>query len=58
VVVGVTWRNPHVSFVVIATNENNEEETWEVETTSLSNLRGWNIEPNFIKASEIEPDLN
>ncbi len=51
-VVGVTWRNPHVSFVVTATNENNEEETWEIETTSLSNLRRWNIEPNFIKAGD------
>ena len=52
VVVGVTWRNPHVTFVVVGNNAAGEEVIWQVETTSLSNLRRWNIEPNFIKAGD------
>jgi hypothetical protein len=48
VVTGVSWRNPHINFIVTATNEAGEEEVWQVESTSMSNLRRWRIQPGFV----------
>ena len=47
-VTGVVWRNPHVSFSMTS----DAGETWEIETTSLSNLRKWSIPPDFIEVGD------
>jgi len=52
VVTAVSWRNPHITFLLSRTNENGEEEIWDIESTSMSNLRRWQIEPGFMQAGD------
>ncbi|HEY5665634.1 MAG TPA: DUF6152 family protein [Gammaproteobacteria bacterium] len=52
VVSSISWRNPHVSFTLTAVGEGGESETWEIETTSLSNLRKFEIAPDFMRVGE------
>ncbi len=39
VISDITWRNPHVLFDVMATNEDGQEVLWNVETLSMSMMR-------------------
>lgn len=51
--VSVSWSNPHVTFTVAVTSSaGRERELWEVETTSLSNLRKFDIEPDFMQVGD------
>lgn len=50
--VGVSWSNPHVTFDVAVTTDDGEREVWEVETTSLSNLRKFDIAPDFMRVGD------
>ncbi len=46
------WRNPHVVITVSVRNNSGEVEVWDMATTSLSNLRRWQIDPNFIEIGD------
>jgi hypothetical protein len=48
----VLWRNPHVHMTVLVPNESGETVTWDIEATSLSNLRRWDISPDFLAAGD------
>jgi Family of unknown function (DUF6152) len=51
--VAVSWSNPHVTFTVAVTpSGGGERELWEVETTSLSNLRKFEIAPDFMQVGD------
>ena len=52
IVSSISWRNPHVSFTMTAVGENGETETWEIETTSLSNLRKFEIAADFMQVGD------
>ena len=52
VVSSISWRNPHVSFTMAAVGNGGETETWEIETTSLSNLRKFEIAPDFMQVGD------
>lgn len=52
VVRSISWRNPHVSFTMTATGDGGQPEVWEIETTSLSNLRKFEIAPDFMSAGD------
>jgi hypothetical protein len=51
-VMDILWRNPHpqVSMRVIA--DSGEVQIWEIATTALSNMRRWQIEPNFMHVGD------
>jgi hypothetical protein len=48
----VLWRNPHVHMTVETTTASGEPAIWEVEATSLSNLRRFDITPDFLAAGD------
>jgi len=51
--VAVSWSNPHVTFTVAVTpSGGGAPELWEVETTSLSNLRKFDIAPDFMQVGD------
>ena len=52
VVSAISWRNPHVSFTMTMVGENGQPEVWEIETTSLSNLRKFEIAPDFMQVGD------
>ena len=52
VITQTIWRNPHVQISMRVTDENGDEEIWEMATQALSNLRRWQIEPDFIAVGE------
>jgi hypothetical protein len=52
VVTEVLWRNPHVQLSMRSRDENGVEISWELATTSLSNMRRWKIEPDFIEVGD------
>lgn len=52
VVTEVLWRNPHVQLSLRVTDENGEAQIWEMATTSLSNMRRWQIDPAFIEVGD------
>jgi len=52
VVTETVWRNPHVQITMLVTNETGEEEIWDMATTALSNMRRWQIDPDFIAVGE------
>ena len=47
----VLWRNPHIQLAIEVTTADGERE-WELATTSLSNLRRWQIVPDFIAVGD------
>lgn len=51
-VTAVSWRNPHITFLVAAPDENGTEQIWEIESTSMSNLRRWRIDPGFMQVGD------
>lgn len=51
--VSVAWSNPHVTFTVAVTpSDGGERQIWDVETTSLSNLRKFDIAPGFMHVGD------
>jgi len=48
----VLWRNPHVHMTVVTSSPSGEAVTWDVEATSLSNLRRWDISPDFLRTGD------
>lgn len=52
VVSSISWRNPHVSFTMTAVGDSGAEEVWEIETTSLSNLRKFEISADFMQVGD------
>ncbi|MDH3419699.1 MAG: DUF6152 family protein [Gammaproteobacteria bacterium] len=51
-VTGLLWRNPHVQVSMTVIGEDGNPQQWEMATTSLSNIRRWQIEPNFIEVGD------
>ena len=51
-VAGVTWRNPHIRFTLRAPDASGQPALWQIETTSLSNLRRWEIAPEFMRVGD------
>ena len=52
-VTDVLWRNPHVQLSMAVTDENGNLLQWEMATTSLSNMRRWQIDRDFIEVGDI-----
>jgi hypothetical protein len=52
IVASISWRNPHVSFTLTVAGKDGQPETWEIETTSLSNLRKFEISPDFMQVGD------
>lgn len=52
VVTNVLWRNPHVQVDIEVTDANGETEIRELATTALSNIRRWQISPDFIEVGD------
>ena len=52
-VANVLWRNPHVQVTLLVTGENGEVQTWDMATTALSNMRRWQLPPEFIKVGDV-----
>ena len=48
----VGWRNPHVYFAVSVTEDNGEEELWQIETNSVSILRRMDISSDVLKVGD------
>jgi len=51
-VTDILWRNPHVQVSMRVLDENGVAQDWNMATTSLSNLRRWQIDPSFIQVGE------
>jgi len=51
-VTGVLWRNPHVQVSMRVTGPDGTAQDWDMATTSLSNIRRWQMDPNFIAVGE------
>jgi len=52
VVTDVLWRNPHVQVSMSVIDENGNPQDWEMATTSLSNLRRWQMDASFIEVGD------
>ena len=51
-VVDILWRNPHVQVSLRVTDDSGNPQDWRMSTTSLSNLRRWQIDASFIEVGE------
>jgi hypothetical protein len=51
-VTDVLWRNPHVQLSIEIIDDEGNAEEWELATTSLSNLRRWQIAADFIEIGD------
>ena len=51
-VTDILWRNPHVQLSMTVIDENGNPQQWEMATTSLSNLRRWQIDRDFIEVGD------
>lgn len=52
VVTDVLWRNPHAQVSMRVTDENGDEQLWEMAMDSVSNMRRWKIDPSFITVGD------
>lgn len=52
-VTSVIWRNPHVQVSMRVTGSDGEAQDWEMATTSLSNMRRWQMDPDFIAVGDV-----
>jgi hypothetical protein len=52
VVTAVLWRNPHVQVSLQGSDASGNDVVWELATTSLSNMRRWKIDPDFIEVGD------
>jgi hypothetical protein len=48
----VLWRNPHVQVSMRIAGTDGSEQDWAMATTSLSNIRRWQMDPNFIAVGD------
>lgn len=48
----VFWRNPHVGFTIRVTQDDGREESWDVESTSVSTLRRMDITQALVSVGE------
>jgi hypothetical protein len=51
-VTAVLWRNPHVQISMRVTDPDGTTQDWAMATTSLSNIRRWQMDPNFIAVGD------
>lgn len=51
-VTGILWRNPHVQVSMRVLDESGNPQDWDMATTSLSNLRRWQMDPSFIEVGD------
>jgi len=51
-VTDILWRNPHVQVSMRVIDENGSSQDWDMATTSLSNLRRWQMDPSFIEVGD------
>ena len=51
-VTDVLWRNPHVQLSLAVSDANGDVQQWAMATTSLSNMRRWQIERDFIEVGD------
>jgi len=51
-VTDVIWRNPHVQVSMRVTGPDGEVQDWDMATTSLSNMRRWQMDPAFIAVGD------
>jgi len=51
-VTDILWRNPHVQVSIRVIGEDGNPQQWEMATTSLSNMRRWQIDQNFIEVGD------
>ena len=51
-VTDILWRNPHVQVSMRVIDQNGSPQDWDLATTSLSNLRRWQIDPSFIEVGD------
>lgn len=59
----LVWRNPHVRFELLVTNEQGAEEVWDIETGSLNTLERMNVtremlEPGTFLTASGDPGRN
>ncbi len=48
----ILWRNPHVQISMRAIGDDGGTQEWDMATTSLSNLRRWQMDPSFIAVGD------
>jgi len=48
----ILWRNPHVQLSIAVTTDAGSTEEWELASTSLSNIRRWQIPADFIEVGD------
>ncbi len=51
-VTDVLWRNPHVQVSMRVIGADGDEQLWEMAMDSVSNMRRWKIDPNFIQVGD------
>ena len=51
-VTDILWRNPHVQVSLRVMDGSGNPQDWQMATTSLSNLRRWQIDASFIEVGE------
>ncbi len=51
-VTALLWRNPHVQISMRVIGPDGVAQNWAMATTSLSNMRRWQMDPNFITVGD------
>ncbi|HEY5623231.1 MAG TPA: DUF6152 family protein [Gammaproteobacteria bacterium] len=51
-VTDVLWRNPHAQVSMRVTDQSGESQIWEMAMDSVSNMRRWQIDPDFIEVGD------
>ncbi len=51
-ITSILMRNPHPQITLRAVTEDGEVQDWQMATTALSNMRRWQIDPNFIQVGD------
>jgi hypothetical protein len=51
-ITSILMRNPHPQISVRVVTESGEVQDWKMATTALSNMRRWQIDPNFIQVGD------
>jgi len=52
-VTAILWRNPHVQVTMRVLGQDGQSQTWDMATTALSNMRRWQLPPEFIKVGDM-----
>jgi hypothetical protein len=51
-VTDILWRNPHVQVTMRVSDDNGATQNWDMSTTSLSNMRRWQMDRDFIAVGD------